>query len=114
MTNYKPWEIYVNQMFPLSYGYPLWYPAPEKIQGSPTRQIDPGVVGYIDDGRLRQLFNVRKPADDPCNLEGVPSDCVPLDIYGLDLRSQQVINQELLTSRTIRSSLLTAPDGPIR
>ena len=54
-------DIYAQELFPLGFGHPLWYPQPSGLTGNQT--IDIGDVGYIEDGAFVRLFNVTKDED---------------------------------------------------
>ena len=95
-------------LLPLRLGYPLWHAEPEKVIDSPDRPIELGAVGYIDDGRFRQLFNVCKPADDKLNRNRVPPTFEVLhDLFMQRSGPTPVSQQEVVASPTIRFSTIS-------
>ncbi|KAI0758716.1 hypothetical protein C8Q74DRAFT_1209013, partial [Fomes fomentarius] len=51
--------IYARQLLPLSYGYPLWDPKPDRhVDG-----LELGIVGYLEKGKFRSLFKTLQRVD---------------------------------------------------
>ncbi len=94
-----PWDIYSKQLISIAYGYPLWDPEPE--QGLADMEI--GAVGWLHEGRFRQLFNAMKPEDDVVQKRrGVPAGFTPLERSELDIIGpDSYIRQPVLASRSI-------------
>ena len=105
-----PWTIYARQLFPLSYGHPLWRPEPCPMFG----EVRLGDVGYLEDGHFCFLFNVtEKPAADsdhhPVNIRGVPDGFQPLDLPEHTIKHRpNEITQPLLHSKSLQATSLAA------
>ena len=101
-----PWTVYARQLFPLSYGHPLWGPEPCLTFG----QVHLGDVGYLKEGHFSMLFNATKSADHPVNsLRGVPDGFQVLDIPDhMVKRRPNEITQPLLHSKSLQSTSITA------
>ena len=95
------WNIYAKQLIGLHYGYPLWDPEPEAT----IPEVELGAVGYFDQGKFRQLFNVMKSNDDqPHQRLGVPPDFQQFADKNLNITPlENAITQNVLTSRSITS-----------
>ncbi|OSD00768.1 WD40 repeat-like protein [Trametes coccinea BRFM310] len=109
------YEIYSRQLLPAQYGLPLWDAELEDNK----YEVEIGTVGRIESGKFWRLFNAAKPADDPDQKHGVPSDYEPLNILPRRLDKWEVLKQPLLYSATVKSRDLEAtlnagsPDGNI-
>ena len=67
--------VYAEQLRSHGHGEPLWQPEPTQYG-----EVLIGDVGFAQEGRFFRLFNVLRPADDPANARGVPSNFSPLEI----------------------------------
>ncbi|KAF8977599.1 hypothetical protein BDQ17DRAFT_1224375, partial [Cyathus striatus] len=64
------YEVYVEKMFPLKHGYPLWLPQPDHNLPIEYRQngVSIGDIGFItSNGGFDYLFNIWSPAKSPMN-----------------------------------------------
>ena len=97
-----PWTIYARQLFPLSYGHPLWRPEPCLTFG----EVHLGDVGYLEDGHFCLLFNATQSSEHPVNsLRGVPDGFQPLDIPDHMIRRRpNEITQPLLHSKSLKAT----------
>ncbi|EJF60301.1 hypothetical protein DICSQDRAFT_171261 [Dichomitus squalens LYAD-421 SS1] len=98
-----PWEVYATALFPQGYGYPLWHPQPTYDSSFGLYEVEIGSVGWIHEGRFPQLFNARKPRDDPINVGRVPESFEhfsPPNI--IEPTPRPVIVKPFVTSRYIR------------
>ncbi|TBU40271.1 hypothetical protein BD309DRAFT_993190 [Dichomitus squalens] len=97
-----PWNIYAEQLFPLGYGHPLWYPEP--VGG---REILIGDVGWFrTNGQFTPLFNVKSSREDPVNQQnGVPRGFTVFDSPGSRtvFTNPNSIMQRSLCSRTVQT-----------
>ncbi|KAF9001532.1 hypothetical protein BDQ17DRAFT_1409952 [Cyathus striatus] len=72
-------KIYVEKMFPLNYGFPLWFPEPNRYLPLEYRRkgISIGDVGIITpNGGFDFLFNISLPAEHPVNPNDLPDDFI--------------------------------------
>lgn len=67
MSTSPIWDVYADELLPMTYGHPMWYPEGVEGEGIPDR----GDVGYISKGRFRRLFNVCHPT--PAQLKKLKS-----------------------------------------
>ncbi|KAF8997765.1 hypothetical protein BDQ17DRAFT_845341 [Cyathus striatus] len=70
-------DIYIEKLFPLNYGYPLWFPQPDRnLQLEYRRKgVSIGDVGVIrSNGAFDFLFNIWLPAHHPINPHNLPDD----------------------------------------
>ncbi|KAI0631332.1 hypothetical protein C8Q77DRAFT_1132783 [Trametes polyzona] len=66
-------EIYSKELFKLRHGYPIWDPEPEyNVEDGTVREVEVGVVGFLDAGRFLPLFHTTRSADDSHQKYGVP------------------------------------------
>ncbi|TBU27184.1 hypothetical protein BD311DRAFT_807886 [Dichomitus squalens] len=99
-----PWNIYAEQLLPLGYGHPLWYPEP--VGG---REILIGDVGWFrTNGQFTPLFNVKSSREGPVNQQiGVPRGFTVFDSPGSSSRTvftnPNSIMQRSLCSRTVQT-----------
>ncbi|KAF8995189.1 hypothetical protein BDQ17DRAFT_1365950 [Cyathus striatus] len=66
------YEVYVETMFPLKHGYPLWLPQPDRNLPIEYRRkgLSVGDVGFITyDGSFDFLFNIWTTTGSPINLD---------------------------------------------
>lgn len=101
-----PWTIYARQLFPLSYGHPLWGPEPCLTFG----EVQLGDVGFLKDGHFSLLFNAIQSADHPVNsLRGVPEGFRVLDVpEHMIKRRPNEITQPLLHSKSLQAVSIAA------
>ncbi|KAF8991768.1 hypothetical protein BDQ17DRAFT_270246 [Cyathus striatus] len=90
-------EVYVESMFPLKKGYPLFFPQPD--QNLPKEYRQKGVshedVGIItSDGAFDFLFNIWYSAQDPINPNDLPENFVSLSPSGSETLFQLVVNYD--------------------
>ena len=104
------WDIYAEQLMPLQYGHPLWYPESEPGQ----KEVQIGDVGYLQEGHFCFLFNTMHAADDPVNsVRGVPLDFEvfdppnPMLVCLPNAVTQPHIHSKSLQSLTISASVST-------
>ncbi|KAF8996266.1 hypothetical protein BDQ17DRAFT_1364706 [Cyathus striatus] len=70
-------DVYIEHMFPLKHGYPLWFPEPDSSCSLEYRRkgVSIGDVGVItSDGGFDFLFNIWLKAQDPINPNNLPAD----------------------------------------
>ncbi|KAF9009625.1 hypothetical protein BDQ17DRAFT_1073564 [Cyathus striatus] len=70
-------QIYVEKMFPLNHGFPLWFPQPDRYLPFEYRRkgVSIGDVGVITpNGAFDFLFNISLPAEHPINPNDLPDD----------------------------------------
>ncbi|KAF8997780.1 hypothetical protein BDQ17DRAFT_1411343 [Cyathus striatus] len=70
-------DVYIEHMFPLKHGYPLWFPEPDSSRSVEYRRkgVSVGDVGVItSDGGFDFLFNIWLEAQDPINPDDLPED----------------------------------------
>lgn len=83
-NNRSPTEVYYNQLLRQNRGVPLHCPAPRDSlpQVYQERAVLIGDVGRITtEGFFDFFFNVYHPATHPINVNGVPEDFCPLEMY---------------------------------
>ena len=100
------WDIYADQLMPLQYGHPLWYPE----SGPGQQQVQIGDVGYLQEGHFCFLFNSMHAADHPVNsVRGVPHDFEvfnPPDPMLIELPN--AITQPHIHNRSLQSLAISA------
>ncbi|KAF8995194.1 hypothetical protein BDQ17DRAFT_1032063 [Cyathus striatus] len=71
------YEVYIEKMFPLKHGYPLWLPQRDHNLSIEYRRkgVSIGDVGLItSDGSFDFLFNIWTSAESPINPDDLPND----------------------------------------
>ncbi|KAF8995022.1 hypothetical protein BDQ17DRAFT_1330780 [Cyathus striatus] len=90
-------EVYVESMFPLKKGYPLFFPQPDQNLPLEYRRkgVSHGDIGIItSDGAFDFLFNIWYSAQDPINPSDLPEDFVSLPLSQSETLFQLVVNYE--------------------
>ncbi|TFK90263.1 hypothetical protein K466DRAFT_563648 [Polyporus arcularius HHB13444] len=114
-TTPQAWDVYVQEMKGLGYGYPMWFPGPDPTYGN----IKLGDIGFIEKGRFRCLFNCMHPEGDASHGnrgERLPEPFVPFKFAApLDEKRYRrgpdlAISQRTLTGITKRQ-LKTPGEG---
>lgn len=87
-------KIYAQQLFKLSFGYPLWEPEPKAGQG----EVETGDVGFLELGGFYRLFNAMKEAHEQAS---VPDNFKKLDMNQPPARASNVIASGPLFSQSV-------------
>ena len=97
-------SVYVAELKPLGYGFPLWSPSPTE-----TGKVHIGDVGRVKNGAFYRLFNVTHSADDPLNAQyGVP-DGFEVLVYDKRLKHKRYnYAPAVLCSKTTTSTVAEA------
>ncbi|OCH89485.1 WD40 repeat-like protein [Obba rivulosa] len=95
-------DIYVQTLFPLGYGYPIWNPDP-----TPTSpEIHIGDVGHMEQGTFYRLFNAMKDVHDPENEKRM----LPTNFEKLTLPDQL----NIVTPRAIQAGAVCSKTVKVR
>jgi hypothetical protein len=115
-----PSEVYVRQLLPKKYGYPLFIPAPHN--NLPPEYRDRGTsigdVGIIKpNGSFSYIFSICTPANSPVNCFGVPQGFEPIVLgpegieivndrhnVGSDVVSTSVTRKEIAVEITVKEN----------
>jgi hypothetical protein len=113
-----PSDVYVRQLLPQRYGYPLFIPEPNENLPLEYRQIgiSIGDVGIImPDGSFSFLFNICAPADDPVHCYGVPDGFKSVHPTPLDVSyfSNCLPPQSVICSHSIKIESFAFTEGAI-
>ena len=94
-----PCDIYSQQLFPIGFGHPLWFPEPN------PHEVFIGDVGWLSEkGGFRRLFNSRYPEDHDLNREKrVPPGFALLRSDNLSINGCDEILQRIVVSRSMRN-----------
>ncbi|KAF9001524.1 hypothetical protein BDQ17DRAFT_1244342, partial [Cyathus striatus] len=113
-------KIYAEKMFPLNYGFPLWFPQPNRYLPLEYRRkgISVGDVGIIThNGSFDFLFNISLPAEHPINPNDLPDDFVYIPESKLRKAFQNSFNPSALSVVSNldingdKGAILSLPDG---
>ncbi|OCH93175.1 hypothetical protein OBBRIDRAFT_832829 [Obba rivulosa] len=99
-----PETVYVNQLFPLKHGLPVWNPDPD-VEG----EVRIGDVGYMHRGTFCRVFNAMSDPTDPDNAEcRLPQDFVKLDIPDkLKFYNPRAIHAGAVCSKSVQALKLS-------
>ncbi|KAI1792795.1 hypothetical protein LXA43DRAFT_1093433 [Ganoderma leucocontextum] len=92
------WDVYAKQLFPVGLGHPLLTPEPDLATG---RELFVGDVGFISYELFAPLFNTMKPATDPLNNRGVPTDFEAISLPDISIRRSDKITQDMVCSADV-------------
>ena len=107
----RPWELYSKAMFN-HYGFPVWDADPEVDEVFGQREVVPGSVGYLDQGKFRHLFNARKAKDDPFNVGRAPPTFEMFDPANMMITDPQpTLRQPYVASSSIRQVSVSMKDA---
>ncbi|KAF8993954.1 kinase-like domain-containing protein [Cyathus striatus] len=99
----RGYDVYIEKMFPLNHGYPLWVPYPDHNLPIEYQRkgISIGDVGCIThDGAFDFLFNIWTPAQSPIHGYGVPDgfESMPTPTSGMIEPRLSFFQRDMLTS----------------
>ena len=103
-------DTYAQELFPLGFGHPLWYPQPSGLTGN--EKIDIGDVGYIEDGAFVRLFNVTKGAHREKNKVHELPEFRVLPLPDVSTGLYRKLPEEI-KSRAVSSHSISVVDGSV-